>query len=131
MNRLIVAVGLCLFVGSAWASDWHDTSNYPGRAVAFNFNGVVLDQNSPVRFGSWTVSFGPAGPPILMDKGGTIWTVTDRPQSAQPMSCVNTVLGRVGCFLTFGYREPPNVCRLITNDQTITIPCPTEVTFQR
>jgi hypothetical protein len=125
----LLASALAASAVPAWAEDWHNASNYPARAVAFNFGSGVLDSNHSVRFGSWTVSFGAHGLPTMIakDSGGKYYVTGFPPY---PLVCTNAVSGQAGCAI-FLYLTNPNRCDLAADDFHFSIPCPASITFQR
>jgi hypothetical protein len=123
----LLASVLAASAAPAWAEDWHNASNYPARAVAFNFGSGVLDSNHSVRFGSWTVSFGAHGLPTMLAKeGGSKYYVT----ADQPLVCTNAVSGKAVCAI-YLILTSPEQCTLDTDNFHLSIPCPTSITFQR
>jgi hypothetical protein len=134
MKRVFLTCALTVLAVSARADDWHDATNYPARVAAFTFGSQVLDSNHSVHFGSWTVSYGAQGLPTMRGTNGsdgTSWTAAFPPPA---LVCANAVLGRTGCTIIL---TNPDLCSIAfvpaldANIQTLKIPCPTSVAFQR
>jgi hypothetical protein len=145
-SAVLVYAVLVVASTPASAADWHDMSNYPARVVAFNFGSAVLDQNHPMRFGAWTVSFSGGLPIIDSIGGGAKWMTTPRnDENNLPFTCANSVSGEFACFMTLIIGTPgsnnPNLpdhdwCAVTTKQNghdglKIPIPCPTSITFQQ
>jgi hypothetical protein len=131
----LLVSALAIAAAPARAADWHDPTNYPARVLAFTFGSSVLDADHSVRFGSWTVSFGAHGLPTMVGTNGgegKSWTAAFPPPT---LVCINAVLGQTGCTIVLSALNP-DTCfigfapALDANVQTLTIPCPTSVTFQ-
>lgn len=127
-HLFVLLVGLLVCSTPAWADDWHDAANYPARVVSFNFGSDVLDQTHPMRFGSWTVSFGAYGLPTMINKI-QYFTTTFPPFT---LMCTNAVRGQEPCamMLTPASSGTSEKCTLDGNDDMIPMPCPTSITFE-
>jgi hypothetical protein len=140
MKKALVLTVFALAISalSVWADDWHDPANYPARAIAFTFGSQVLDSRHSVRFGSWTVSFGTQGLPLVEAFGAgdhLYYAPVNKSDGNMSLVCANAVRGREWCTLWFNPAKPNKSndwCGLVIGSVgvPITIPCPTSVTFQ-
>ncbi len=132
----IVAAGLAL-AHPAIAEDWRDQANYPARVTSITFGTQVLAVGHPVKFGSWTVSFGPDGLPIFgkpfSPNSFTSMDVSGSTGHHAPLVCSNAVIGQAWCQMNLnsqGAQNPTESCNLATPSGFIPIACPTEIAFQ-
>jgi hypothetical protein len=136
---VLLAGALAVSALPAWASDWHDQTNYPARATAFTFIAGGLDSNHSVRFGSWTVSFDPQRLPLMQAFGAgdnLYYAPVNTANDTLALLCSNAVVGQARCTFWLNPAKPnkPNDwCGLVIMGvgQPLTIPCPRNITFQR
>jgi hypothetical protein len=132
---ILAAVALVMTTSSTWAEDWHAASNYPARAIAFQFGSGTLDRTHSIRFGSWTVSFRPQEIPIMskMAASGTYGT-QNRSDGTMALVCANAVAGQSACAIAVSSAQQgrrQDACTLLIFPETsLPIPCPTSITFQ-
>lgn len=142
-KRAITYLPCCLFMTmtQAYADDWHAQANYPGRVLAMSWGGSVLSAGQSVSFGSWSVSFGPGGPPIFYRYYNQFNEWFSPPTSDEnrvvlaqlPFSCTNTITGQKGCWISLvpAQNGRPDNCSIQFNPNgIIPISCPTDITFQ-
>jgi hypothetical protein len=142
MRRIFISlsfalVGLGISYQTVWADDWRDNSNYPAKAISMTFGSGVLDSSHSVRFGSWTVSYGPDLPLMNAWSSPPNSYYATQHDPGTPLVCSNPVLGQdwcilqlspgppwgpsgIGCFLRM-YKDMNNM---------IIVPCPTSIAFQ-
>lgn len=143
MKRAMLLLACCLAVSAppALADDWHAYANYPGRILAMSWGGAVLSVGQPVTFGSWSVSFGPDGPPVFYRyiNQFAVWfspATSDANRVVLPVlpfSCTNTITGQTGCWILLSPAQNGNgdTCSVQFNSgNNIPISCPSDVTFQ-
>lgn len=118
--------------------DWRNAAHYPARVVAIHWESGRLDARSSVRFGAWTVRFGPPAQFALyfqhpdgtrgLSIGGDNPDINGSAAPARKMfHCSNTAVGSRFCSFAL-YPK----CQLLIYgskiyipDSWIDIPCPT------
>jgi hypothetical protein len=119
--------------------DWRNTAHYPARVMAIHWESGRLDARTSVRFGAWTVRFGPP-PQFALDihfpapYGRSLTIGGDNPDvngnaapSRKMFHCSNAAVGSRFCSFAL-YPK----CQLLIYgskiyipDSRIDIPCPT------
>jgi len=116
-------------------SDWQNPVHYPARVTAIQWPNGRLDAHNSMRFGAWTIRFGPPLQFAVYFGFETIWIGGDNPSSDGPVGdkvfrCSNAAIGERLC--TFRFFANARVCELqvwisgkIRDNQYLRIPCPT------
>ena len=146
---LWLALALLAPIGQARAEmvrDWRNAMHYPARVMGVHWDNGRLDARSSVRFGAWTVSFGPPvhfalyfqfpdGTPSVIAIGGDNPDVNARTGSRKLFHCSSAAVGGRLCSLSF--HPGAGRCQLLlyttrwVADTYIDISCPNALDLAR
>jgi hypothetical protein len=145
MAAVIAAIGLSAPAGAGEVQNWESPMHYPARLIAVRWENGRLDARTSMKFGAWTISFGPPLHFVLyyrlgdghrgLSLGGDN---ADAHGSAAParklFHCSNAAVGGRFCSLHFKLNNREAECELLIYytktylaDDYIDIPCPTSL----